>query len=138
MPNPTTSRAKKWVAGIGLVAATYFGVSEFDSPDEPGSGEMINPVFVAKLDSIREDVGFPMKINSGVRTLHHNKEVGGVENSAHTAPCYCAADIRVRSRAQRDTIIASAKRHGITRIGIGRTFVHLDIDSTKPSATWYY
>ena len=131
-------KAQKIIAGVGVIAATYFWTTEFDSPDEPGSGEMINPTFVAKLDSIRDDVGFPIRINSGVRTEYHNESVGGVSNSAHTAPCYCAADIRVRSRAERDSIIASAKRHGITRIGIARSFVHLDIDTTKPDAVWYY
>lgn len=137
--SPIKKRAMKWVAGIGLVGATWFGVSEFDSPDEIGSGKLMNPILVGKLDSIREDVGFALIINSGVRTLHQNESVGGVEKSAHTSPCFCAVDIRVRTKAQRDTLIASARRHGINRIGVGWSFVHLDIDSTKPSpALWYY
>ena len=131
-------KAQKFILGVGVVAATYFTYDEFASPDDITSGELISPVLLGKLDAIREEVGFPIVINSGVRTLEHNRHVGGVANSAHTEPCYCAVDIKIRSRAQRDTIIASAKRHGINRIGIARTFVHLDIDTTKPAATWYY
>ncbi len=116
----------------------YLKYEDCEYSDDMTSGGLISPVLLGKLDAIREEVGFPIVINSGVRTLEHNRHVGGVANSAHTEPCYCAVDIKIRSRAQRDTIIASAKRHGISRIGIARTFVHLDIDTTKPSATWYY
>ena len=139
IPSSVQKRAMKWVAGIGLVSATYFMSSEFDSPDQRGSGELIHPVLVGKLDSIREDVGFPLIINSGVRTETHNEQVGGVTQSAHTYPCYCAVDVRYKTKAQQRAIIGSAKKHGITRIGIGRTFIHMDIDTTKPqNVVWYY
>ena len=134
-----SNKAKKWIAGIGLVAATYFTTTEFSSPDDLGSGELIHPVLVAKLDSMREEAGFPFIINSGVRTETHNERVGGVAQSAHTYPCYCAVDVRYKTKAQRNAIIHLAKEHGITRIGIGTSFVHLDIDTTKPqNVTWYY
>lgn len=140
MKIPSVSgKAQKWVAGIGLVLATYFSTSEFASPDDPTSGELIHPVLVAKLDSMREEAGFPFRINSGVRTEVHNKEVGGVHRSAHTYPCYCAVDVRVKTKTERNALIRLAKKYGITRIGIGTSFVHLDIDSTKPqNVTWYY
>ena len=90
-------KAQKFILGVGVVAATYFTYDEFASPDDITSGELISPVLVGKLDSIREEVGFPIVINSGVRTLEHNRHVGGVANSGHTEPCsasyldiYCA------------------------------------------------
>lgn len=139
VPSSLRRPAMKFVAGLGLVAASYFTVDEFSSPDVRDSGEWIDPYFVAKLDSIRDDVGFPLVINSGVRTTNHNHRVGGKVNSAHTSPCFCAADIRVRNMAERDALIRSARKHGINRIGIGRTFVHLDISKDLPqNVTWYY
>ena len=126
------------IAG-GIGAATYFTSSEFDSPDKPGSGELINPVLVQKLDSMRVIVGFPIIINSGVRTTEHNQLVGGVKYSAHTEPCYCAVDIKVKNGTQRDKIIRAAMQVGITRIGIADSFVHLDIDESKPQhVIWTY
>ena len=36
-------------------------------------------------DKIREEYGFPIKVNSGVRCLEHNTEVGGAPQSFHIA-----------------------------------------------------
>ena len=35
------------------------------------------------LDSVREDYGHPIKVNSGFRSAAVNERVGGVKNSAH-------------------------------------------------------
>ena len=130
---------KRVLIAAGIGTASYFTTQEFDSPDKPGSGELIDPILVQKLDSMRVIVGFPIIINSGVRTTEHNKLVGGKKYSAHTAPCYCAVDIKVKSGTQRDKLIRAAMQVGITRIGIAETFLHIDIDSSKPQhVIWTY
>lgn len=130
---------KRVLIAAGIGAASYFTSQEFDSPDKPGSGELIDPILVQKLDSMRVIVGFPIIINSGVRTTEHNKLVGGKKYSAHTAPCYCAVDIKVKNGTQRDKLIRAAMQVGITRIGIAETFLHIDIDSSKPQhVIWTY
>ena len=55
----------------------WFKLSEFDSPDRPGSGELMEPEVVQALDIARDIYGFPMVITSGFRTVDHNKRVGG-------------------------------------------------------------
>lgn len=35
------------------------------------------------LDSVREEYGYPIKVNSGFRSAEVNAKVGGVKNSAH-------------------------------------------------------
>jgi hypothetical protein len=46
----------------------HFKLSEFDSPDLPGSGKNMNPDFLKRLDEAREIAGVPFNINSGFRT----------------------------------------------------------------------
>jgi hypothetical protein len=61
----------------------YFTYSEFDSPDLPGSGHEMEPIFLEKLDLARGYSNVPYVINSGFRTPEHNAEVGGVPGSSH-------------------------------------------------------
>lgn len=115
----------------------YFTIDEFDSPDVPGSGERMDRHFLQLLDEIREEAGIAFHINSGYRTRAHNLEVGGGPNSAHTRGM--AADIRATTGRQKALIVLAAAKNGIKRIGIGKTFVHIDIDGTLPSPTiWLY
>ncbi len=77
------------------------------------------------LDKTREKAGIPFVINSGFRTVAHNTKVGGVPNSAHIDGT--AVDIRSRNSEETMRIVQSALEVGFTRIGIAKTFVHLDI-----------
>lgn len=123
---------------------TYFTWSEFDSPDEPGSGKLyMSEAFITKLDMVRELAGFPFIINSGYRSHAHNAEVGGVPNSSHTVTSTrskaVAADIAAITEDQKYAIAEAAISQGITRIGWGRTFIHLDIDPDKSQeVVWNY
>ena len=74
---------------------------------------------------------------SGSRCIFHNAKVKGARNSAHLRGL--AADIFCASGKDRWNIITAAIACGITRIGVGDTFVHLDIDpSLTPSRMWTY
>lgn len=115
----------------------YFKLSEFDSPDALGSGALMSPGFLDLLDRIREDAGIPFRINSGYRTNAHNREVGGKDNSAHVKGF--AVDIFAMTSRDKFIIVDAALKNGITRIGIGKTFVHLDTDPSLPkSVIWTY
>ena len=52
----------------------YFKLTEFDSPDEPGSGSCMNEEILNMLDAVRKQFGKPIKINSGYRTIARNKK----------------------------------------------------------------
>lgn len=115
----------------------YFKLAEFSSPDEPGSGRNMSQGFVEKLDQLREDIGLPLRINSGYRTPAHNREVGGKRNSAHRQGL--AADIQCAQAKKRFLIIEAACRLGFRRIGIGKTFIHLDNSERLPGGVlWLY
>jgi len=114
----------------------YFKFSEFDSPDEIGSGNQMNKDFLKLLDIARESAMIPFKINSGFRTVAHNVKCGGVSNSSHLKGY--AADISCTSSAQRIKILTSLFEVGFTRIGISKSFIHVDNDFKKTDSVWLY
>jgi len=115
----------------------YFEIGEFDSPDEPGSGQYMDDAFLEMLDKARHLAGIPFVINSGYRTAAHNKSVGGIATSSHLDGY--AADIRCRSSRERAYIVGALLEAEFTRIGIGPNFVHVDNDPTKPQdVIWDY
>jgi uncharacterized protein YcbK (DUF882 family) len=108
-----------------------FNLSEFDSPDLIGSGSKMNPDFLLKLDKARGIAGVPFKINSGYRTESHNKKVGGTPNSAHTKGF--AADIAYSTGTDGYKILTALHQVGFTRIGIYKSWIHVDSDPALPS-----
>ena len=115
----------------------HFRIEEFDSPDAPGSGAKMDAHFLELLDAMREEAGIPFHINSGYRTKEHNMKVGGGPNSAHIRGM--AADISATSGREKYLILRTAIIQGIRRFGVGKNFVHVDIDATLPEPTmWLY
>lgn len=115
----------------------HFEMNEFDSPDIKGSSSMMKEDFLNLLDDARGIAGVPFVITSGYRTPAHNKEVGGVWDSAHTKGR--AADISVSSGSQRWLIIDALIKVGFNRIGISHNFIHVDNDPSKPeNVIWTY
>lgn len=116
--------------------AKWFKHKEFDCKCGCGLNNM-NPESIAVLDTIRESAGIPFIVASGSRCPKHNQEVGGLLTSSHLTGY--AADIQAFSSDDRFRIISSALSHGIKRIGIGKTFIHLDNDPSKISSViWMY
>jgi uncharacterized protein YcbK (DUF882 family) len=115
----------------------YFTYEEFDSPDVQGSGQMMSKDLILILESVREQLGKPVVITSGYRTTAHNEQVGGKPNSSHLKGL--AADIACKDSRYRFELVRELMEHGIDRIGIGDTFIHIDIDDSKsPDVIWTY
>jgi uncharacterized protein YcbK (DUF882 family) len=114
----------------------YFSLAEFDSPDEPGSGGKMCCKLLKKLDKIRGDFGSPLRVNSGFRTTEHNALVGGRVGSSHLKGL--AADLHCNNSGDRTRLLKAIYSAGIVRVGIGRTFIHIDTDNKKSAACWLY
>lgn len=115
----------------------WFKLEEFASPDRDGSGDMMEHIFMERLDLARDIYGAPMIINSGFRTIEHNKAVGGVKSSSHLLGL--AADIHCSSPRKRFLMIEAFLDAGFSRIGIGDTFIHVDCDEEKSELViWTY
>jgi len=115
----------------------FFTLSEFDSPDAVGSGAGMDWTMLQMLDSARRLYGRPMIVNSGFRTPDHNAEVGGKISSSHLTGL--AVDIRCTSSEDRHDMIIAFMRVGFTRLGIGDSFIHIDVDENKAqNVIWTY
>lgn len=114
-----------------------FRPEEFASSDEKGSGENMQIDFLALLQAARYLSVTPFVINSGYRSINHNRRVGGVSDSSHLYGW--AADIRVRNNFERQDILTALIEVGFDRIGIGKNFIHVDCDPNKPiNRIWLY
>jgi uncharacterized protein YcbK (DUF882 family) len=99
--------------------------------------ENMNVDFLAKLDEARECAGIPFIINSAFRTPEKNAEVGGKPNSSHLRGL--AVDIKVKDSRTRSVVLNSLIGSGFTRMGIGDTFIHVDMDTEKSqNVIWTY
>lgn len=97
-----------------------------------GCGKVnMNGEFLDKLNEARHFAGKGWKVNSAYRCAAHNKAVGGVAGSSHTKGY--AVDISAPTSQKKFEIVSNAMKAGINRIGIGKTFVHLDTDPSKAS-----
>jgi len=113
----------------------YFRKAEFACPC-CGRCEM-DKELIWKLDLLRELVGAPLIITSGFRCERHNKAVGGAPNSAHLRGK--AADIACTDNLFRYKILKHAFYIGFPRIGIGKDYIHLDVDRSLPHPrVWVY
>ena len=115
----------------------YFNITEFDSPDEMGSGRNMKQEMLDKIDLVRSKFDRALHINSGYRTKEHNKKVGGKKNSSHLKGL--AVDIHCINSRDRYDLLNCLLDVGFTRIGIGNTFIHVDMDPDKdPDVMWTY
>ena len=112
----------------------HFHLKEFDCPCCGKNNIDLN--LVKTLDKVRDELGYPIFITSGCRCEKHNAFVGGVKNSAHLFGLAC--DIRVPDNHFRLKLLKLLFENGISRMGIGENFIHIDIDSCRPVSAWTY
>lgn len=102
-----------------------------------GDKSRISPDLVNVLNKIEISLDLELHYNSGYRCTDCNKAAGGVPDSAHLRGE--AVDIFCPVGSLRFKILGEAIRHDIRRIGIGKTFIHLDVDDTLPQrVVWVY
>lgn len=108
----------------------YFSPAEFRACNPSCSIEQMDEGFLHLLDLIRERAGIPMVLNCAYRSRDYDLAHGRTGNSAHTRGK--AVDVRCNSSANRYKIVKAALECGVNRIGIGKTFIHIDNDKSLP------
>lgn len=99
----------------------------------------LHPKLVEVLTELERRMGFELNINSGYRDPGHNVDVGGVENSEHTYDPAEGADVLCLRSVTRFKMLKALVEMGVTRIGIGQTFVHIGVAADKPAEVcWHY
>jgi len=130
LPNEILEDAKK--------KYKFFSMDEKTDATGKHTFSELTPEFRTLCDTMRGQCGFAWKILSGYRTQKENDALNdSVSDSAHVSRL--AVDVLCTDSSKRDKIVTVAKANGIRRIGIGKNFVHLDIDSSKPqNVMWHY
>lgn len=119
----------------------YFRYHEFDSPDVQGSGQLMDKAFLDMLDFAREIYGKPMEITSGFRTEEYNQDLKARGYAASPKSSHLkglAADVACTESADRWDMIDSFIKAGFNRIGVAKTFIHVDCDDKTPFVIWTY
>jgi len=115
----------------------YFSPKEFVKCNPSCSINQMDEGFLALMDKVRETAGIPLVVNSAYRSRSYELNRGRSGNSAHTRGK--AMDIRCSTPQNRYKIVTAALACGIKRIGIGKTFIHLDNDTILTSnVIWDY
>ncbi len=91
--------------------------------------------FVAALQDLRLQCGFPLKINSAYRCPEHNARVGSKPTSQHLLGVAADIDIHRLSTGQKHRLLRKAFLR-FNGVGVYNTFIHLDLRDPKAPAFW--
>lgn len=120
--------------------ASYFTRQEFTCKcgrPECDALTDVAPALLERLNRVRELVGRPLTITSGLRCPVWNIKEGGVQDSEHLTGE--AADVRCAGSVERYELLRHGFAAGFARIGVGKTFVHLDVSRVKVAGViWLY
>lgn len=99
-----------------------------------GIGEM-DADLLSRLDEAREIADIPFKLNRAISCVAHNAAIGGSNTSSHLKGY--AVDIDCNDSVSRYRIVTALLAVGFKRIGVYNskekgTFIHADLDPTKP------
>ena len=114
-----------------------FSKAEFDCK-ATGENNMQHE-FMEKLQAIRTEYGRSMSVTSCFRSVKHPIEAKKTHSNGEHTQGMCA-DIACTNGTDRFRLIQLAYRHGITRIGIAKTFLHLGIGGKNlpNNVVWEY
>ena len=116
----------------------HFTKEEFDCQCGCGNGDIvISENLVFELECVRIHYGKPMRINSGIRCLSHNRKIGSRDTSSHIKGL--AVDISCTNMGTRLELVKRLLRDGeFKRMGIHKDFIHVDVDYDKPKGIFIY
>jgi uncharacterized protein YcbK (DUF882 family) len=120
-----------------MIKSKYFTEGEFRNCSPSCSLQDMKQSTMNRLDTMRQLAGIPLIINSAYRPQAWEKAKRRSGTGSHTLGQ--AVDIRCTSETNRWRIIEAAIKVGFTRIGIAKTYIHVD-DSQKHTqgVVWLY
>tara|TARA_B100000029_G_scaffold173778_1_gene170465 strand:- start:2134 stop:2532 length:399 start_codon:yes stop_codon:yes gene_type:complete len=127
---------------FGETMTRNFKRSEFKCKCGCGA-DQINEDLVRRLQEVRDLLGEPMRITSGVRCEKHNAspDVGGSPSSSHVpdnSGIAHAVDVSCNNSAYRERLL-KAVLQVFDRVGIAKSFIHMDVDPNKTAGVvWVY
>jgi len=92
----------------------------------------LHPTLVDLIRSAQAMCGFSFTITSGFRPKSYELSKGRDGSSSHSKTPGLAVDISARDSHTRYKVLLSLGYLGAPRLGVGKTFIHVDIDESKP------
>ena len=120
-----------------MISLRYFKPEEFARCVPSCKMEECDEQALLMLDELRDRLGMPIILNSAFRSKQYEKKKGRTGQSSHCKGL--AFDVRCFDTKYRAELVRCAFEVGFTRIGIGKSFVHIDCDSQKSfPCIWLY
>lgn len=94
------------------------------------SADDLNPKLVDRIILAQRMCGEQFTITSAYRSQGYERSNGRKGSSSHCKGL--AVDVSAVNSHLRFKIVAGCILAGFPRLGIGKTFIHIDIDETKP------
>lgn len=100
----------------------------------------LNPQLVELIRRAQQLAGFTFTITSGYRPKSWELSKGRNGSSSHSKKPGLAVDISTIDSHTRFKVLIALACVGVPRLGVGKTFIHADIDETKahPIIFHYY
>lgn len=113
----------------------YFSYSEFDSEDQPGSGEKyMDREFMEMIDYARGLTRLNFKIELGYVSPFQAKRL--IMSTVNSHRIGRAARIFCINANKRYQMVAALLEAGFTRIAIHPRYIYVDNDDQKPDSVW--
>lgn len=127
----------KWQKGTRIKLSDHFSTHEFEDPTD--NVQQISKLLVDKLEAIRKVLKVPMKVTSGYRSPAYQENLR--KRGFPTTPkgkvsqheLGRAVDIICSKRAE---LLEYASQQFMA-IGVGKTFIHMDLRDDK-KRRWFY
>ena len=84
-----------------------------------------------KIQQVRDTLNRSITINSGVRCSNHNTTINATPTSSHIGGW--AADLKYTGAADRYELLYAILPI-FDRVGIAKTFIHVDVDANKTAS----
>lgn len=119
-----------------MITSRYFSEREFQRLTPSCSLQDMSQALMNRLDNARHQAGIPFVLSCAYRSAAWDRAKGRSGNSAHTRGL--AVDIVCHTSANRYKVVDALLANGFRRIGIGKTFIHADIDDTLPNPVIFH
>lgn len=119
-----------------MIAPYHFPESDFARCTPPCKSSDLSDELLSRLEYARALCGHPLRLTSAYRSIDWEQKQGRTGSSSHCKGL--AIDIACQGEELRFQLIQSLLRAGFTRIGIGKAYIHADIDLSKKSCIWLY
>lgn len=118
-----------------------FQAREFDCPCHECLETPVEMKLIDMLQSLRDEIGFPVKITSGYRCAAYQEDLKrrGYETAKGISQHQLGAAVDIKTGHHTgEELEKFARQVGFMAVGVGKHWAHIDLRSDKPNRRWLY